>query len=201
MEKPIITAGVLSDTHLPYRMKTLPPAVMRAFVGVDIILHAGDVDRSEFLAPLRDIAPVHAVRGNVHLADGSSGGRDLPLVVQLTLAGREVVVVHGHQQGMWGALRKIPDIFLSAFVANANSKFNRRISRRLHREFPHADVVIFGHTHAPFEKRLGDTLFFNPGAVAPTRHMRPSIGFLRFWQDRVETEIVFLKNGRMTNSE
>ena len=195
MEKPIITAGVLSDTHLPYRMKTLPPAVPETFAGVDIILHAGDVDRFECLAPLQKIAPVHAVRGNVHLADGSSGGRDLPLVVQLTLAGKNVVVVHGHQPGVWGALRKIPDIFLSAFVAHANQKFNRRISQRLHRLFPHADVVIFGHTHAPFEKRLGNTLFFNPGAVAPTQKVHPSVGLIRFWRDKIETEIIFLSNG------
>ncbi len=196
MEKPIITAGVLSDTHLPYRMKELPPAVVEAFSGVDIILHAGDVDRIEFLSPLRKIAPVYAVRGNVHLADGSSGGRNLPLKIQLTLAGREVVIAHGHQPGVWGALKKIPDIFLATFITDANCKFNRRISRRLHRIFPHADVIIFGHTHAPFEKRLGKTLFFNPGAVAPTQKMRPSIGFLRFWQDRIETEIVFFSNGR-----
>lgn len=193
----MLTAGVLSDTHLPYRMKTLPPSVIKTFAGVDIILHAGDVDRIEFLSPLRAIAPLYAVRGNVHLADGSFGGRDLPMDVQLTLAGRKVVVVHGHQPGVWGAIRKIPDIFLSLFDANANSRFNDRISRRLHRLFPQADVVIFGHTHKPFEKQLGKTLFFNPGAVAPTAKMQPSIGFLYFWEDKVEAKIVpVAPNGR-----
>lgn len=195
MEKPIVVAGVLSDTHLPYRMKTLPHAVVETFAGVDIILHAGDVDRLEFLSPLRAIAPLHAVRGNFHLADGSFGGRNLPPVVTLTLAGRKVVVVHGHRPGVLGALLKIPDIFLSIVLAHPNERFNHRISQRLHRLYPQADVVIFGHTHKPFEKRLGKTLFFNPGAVAPTVKMRPSVGFLRFWEDRIETEIVWLSPG------
>jgi len=36
------------------------------------------------------------------------------------------------------------------------------------------------------------TLFFNPGAVAPTNEARASVGLLRFWATSVEPEIVFL---------
>jgi len=193
MCEPIAVVGVLSDTHLPYRMKNLPPEVMRAFSGVDLILHAGDVDCEEFLDPLRAIAPVYAVRGNVHLGDGSFGGRTLPREVQLTVAGRTVVMVHGHRRGVWGALLKVPEIFLSLFMAKANSQFNRKIARRLHKTYPDADVIVFGHTHAPYKKQLGNTLFFNPGAVADTRKNGPSIGYLRFWDDIVEAKIYPLR--------
>jgi putative phosphoesterase len=52
--------GVLSDTH-----GHLPAEVVLAFAGVDLILHAGDLDTPEVLARLRQIAPVVAVRGNM----------------------------------------------------------------------------------------------------------------------------------------
>jgi len=52
--------GVISDTH-----GLLRPEVAENFKGTDLILHAGDIDRPEVLAALRDIAPVKAVRGNM----------------------------------------------------------------------------------------------------------------------------------------
>ena len=52
--------GVISDTH-----GLLRPEVAEIFKGTDMILHAGDIDRPEVLAALREIAPVKAVRGNM----------------------------------------------------------------------------------------------------------------------------------------
>ena len=51
--------GVISDTHGLLRTQ-----VMEAFLGVDLILHAGDIGDAEVLAKLQTIAPVIAVRGN-----------------------------------------------------------------------------------------------------------------------------------------
>ena len=51
--------GVISDTHGLVR-----PEVARAFDGVDLILHAGDVGTAEVLKELSSIARVIAVRGN-----------------------------------------------------------------------------------------------------------------------------------------
>ncbi len=69
--------GVISDTH-----GELPPGVAEAFRGVDLIVHAGDIDRPEVLEALGFIAPVRAVRGNM---DGGSWAQ--------RLAGGEVVEV------------------------------------------------------------------------------------------------------------
>jgi uncharacterized protein len=52
--------GVISDTHGLVR-----PEVLKAFRGVDLIVHAGDVGGPGVLAALRTMAPVVAVRGNV----------------------------------------------------------------------------------------------------------------------------------------
>ena len=51
--------GVISDTH-----GLLHAEVERAFEGVELILHAGDIGSAEVLDGLRAIAPVVAVRGN-----------------------------------------------------------------------------------------------------------------------------------------
>jgi uncharacterized protein len=54
------TVGVISDTH-----GYLRPEAVEALQGVELILHAGDVDEPEILEELGAIAPVLAVRGNV----------------------------------------------------------------------------------------------------------------------------------------
>lgn len=54
------TIGVISDTH-----GLLRPEALDALQGSDMILHAGDVGDPSILDRLREIAPVHAVRGNV----------------------------------------------------------------------------------------------------------------------------------------
>lgn len=40
-----------------------------------------------------------------------------------------------------------------------------RLPVHLKRRFPHADVVVYGHTHTARAELLGGTLVFNPGAV------------------------------------
>ncbi|MDE3200997.1 MAG: metallophosphoesterase family protein [Acidobacteriota bacterium] len=55
--------GVVSDTH-----GLLRPEVAPALVGVEYILHLGDVGNDSILAELERIAPVHAVRGNIDLS-------------------------------------------------------------------------------------------------------------------------------------
>ena len=54
------TIGVVSDTHGLVR-----PEAMDALRGVDLMLHAGDIGSISVVEALREIAPVHAVRGNV----------------------------------------------------------------------------------------------------------------------------------------
>jgi uncharacterized protein len=51
--------GVISDTHGLVR-----PEVNKAFTGVDLILHGGDIGSAEVIDALRALAPVVAVRGN-----------------------------------------------------------------------------------------------------------------------------------------
>jgi putative phosphoesterase len=186
-EPGIVTVGVLSDTHLPYRLKRLPDEIFHIFRGVDLILHAGDVDRIGFLKELAALAPLRAVQGNLHFADLSDGGRDLPVELRLTIAGRRVIVNHGGWPHFWA---KASDWLVENWLGPSKDQLNRRIAGRLARLYPQADVIVFGHTHAPYQMWHDGTLIFNPGAVCPTRGQVPSVGKLYLGADIVEGELI-----------
>ena len=77
--------GIISDTH-----NLLRPEVLAALDGADAILHAGDISRPEILERLREIAPVHAVRGN---AD-KEWAEELPPMLDLSLDGLRICMTH-----------------------------------------------------------------------------------------------------------
>jgi len=66
-----LTVGVIADTH-----GHLGAGAIEAMAGVDLILHAGDIDAPPVLEALGTIAPVLAVRGNM---DQGSWARQLPI--------------------------------------------------------------------------------------------------------------------------
>lgn len=164
-----LTVGLLSDTHVPYRLKRLPEAALDALTGVDVILHAGDVDDPAALEPLYEIAPVYAVRGNVHFMDFSDGGASLPAAIELQLVGSRVVLTHGHRPGLLSFWFKGWDMLARWLNLGDRGIFNRRLVRRLVRLYPQADIIVFGHSHRAYAAYVGDILLVNPGAVCPTR--------------------------------
>jgi uncharacterized protein len=121
----------------------LDPQVATLFKGVEHILHGGDIGRPDILAELETIAPVTAVSGNT---DDYPGYQQTRVV---TLAGRKFLVHH---------------------IVTPGDK-NTPIQERIETESP--DVVVFGHTHKPFARRIGPTLFFNPGYAGRQRFSMP----------------------------
>jgi putative phosphoesterase len=192
-KKTSLTAGLLSDTHLPYRMKQLPEAVLDALDGVDVILHAGDVDRPRALMPLEEIAPVYAVRGNVHIFDLSSGGASLPQLIEICLAGHQVLLTHGYLPGLTSFWHKGRDVALRLLGTSDNARFNASIARRLAHLYPQADVIVFGHTHRAHVEWIGDTLLVNPGAVCPTPREQPTVARMWLGHGPARVEIVRLE--------
>lgn len=63
--------GVISDTH-----GQLLPEVLQVFRGVDLIIHAGDIDNQKVLNELEKIAPLVAVRGNMDFGEWAGGLRE-----------------------------------------------------------------------------------------------------------------------------
>jgi uncharacterized protein len=146
-------AVVLADTHVRAGAgpRRLPAGVYDALGDADLILHAGDVLTDDLLDELRAFAPVHAVLGN---NDYGLAGL-LPDTRVVDLDGIRVAMVH-----------------------DSGARAGR--AARLHRRFPDADVVVFGHSHMPLNERgIDGQLLFNPGS--PTqRRMAPThtIGIL-----------------------
>lgn len=184
-----VIVGLLSDTHLPYRLRQLPRDVLHIFRDVDLILHAGDVDRIEYLRELAELAPLHAVRGNLHFTDLSDGGRELPAELRLAIAGRSVIVNHGGWPHLWS---QAGDWLVENLVRPDKDLTNARLARRLVQRYPQADVIIFGHTHRPYQAWHSKTLILNPGAVCPTGRQAPSVARLYLGPGTVEAEVITL---------
>lgn len=78
--------GVIADTH-----GLLRPQAVRALTGVELIVHAGDIGNPQVLEGLRQIAPVHAVRGNT---DRGEWANDLPATEVVQVGGARLYVLH-----------------------------------------------------------------------------------------------------------
>ena len=78
--------GVIADTH-----GLLRPEALAALVGVDAIVHAGDIGSAEILDALRRIAPIVAVRGN---NDRDAWAASLPEIAKTEIVGIRIWVVH-----------------------------------------------------------------------------------------------------------
>src|SRR5258706_6068936 len=147
--------GVIADTHCPEFSARLPQRLFEVLAGVELILHAGDVNREETLADLSRIAPVTSGRGD-HDAQLAS----LPAVRELTVDGRRIVVVHGNRS-RW---LEEPQTLLWTLPLG-HYKPHKRLPAVLRARFPDADVVVFGHTHRAFIDAARKPLVFNPGGV------------------------------------
>ena len=134
--------AVLADTHSPRHWKRCPDAVAAALEGVDLILHAGDVCLRGTLEELERFAPVRAVRGNNDGQDVADWGA--PETWDLELEGLRVAMVH-----------------------DSGAATGR--GRRLKRWFPEADLVVFGHSHIPWDAVHEGQRAFNPGSPTDKR--------------------------------
>lgn len=153
---------VIADTHLKraWPRRTLPAPAIDLLATADVVLHAGDItepEHLELIATLAD-APVHAVLGN---NDTELEGA-LPETLELELAGVQVAMIH-------------------------DSGPTRGRQRRLHDRFPTADVVVFGHSHVPWnDTGVAGQLLFNPGSPTERRQQpHRTIGVLELADGQV----------------
>jgi len=117
-----VRIGLLTDTHLSSDRSLLWDSVSKAFQGVDLILHGGDIVWPAVLDWLEEIAPTLAARGNNDL------GFDDPRVQDtqwLDVEGFRLAMVHD----MEPETRPIAEL----------------TSRYLGGE--PADILVTGHTH------------------------------------------------------
>ncbi len=176
--------GVIADTHIPDLMPSLPPQVEEIFRGLDIILHAGDICHLDTLQHLEDNFTITmAVAGE---RDSSEAKRYLEDKKVVRFGNRSVGMIHGHHEKRsdrwWSALKRrlmrvSPYEGLYKYVLD---------------QFQGVDCIVFGHSHHPYIKVWNGVLLFNPGAVAPTSGLRPSVGILDVDERTIKGRIVYL---------
>jgi hypothetical protein len=169
--------GVVSDTH-----GFFDPRLAELLAGVELILHAGDVDKQGVLDRLEEIAPVCAVRGNVDHAQ-----LGLPLRIAVRFGGVQVEAMH-QLPAAQSELEKW------ASHAKVNAPAPRGAQVLLESFDPNTRVVIFGHSHSPCAVTLGGKLFFNPGSAGKGRFSLPRCcGVLEVSRQGVEATILSLQ--------
>jgi len=159
--------GVIADTHVPQRLKRLPAGIDRAFDGVSLILHAGDINCLSVLVELGRIAPVLAVAGNA-----DPPWWKLPRSRVVEVDGCRIGLTHGH-----GGWRR----YLADKVREKLGIWEQpRYLRYARVAFQDVDVIITGHTHRPHLAYVEGALLFNPGAIAPDYYTfpGPTVGLL-----------------------
>ena len=134
---------IVADTHVPKRARDLPAELWAAIEQADVVLHAGDWVDVALLDELeRRARRVVGVAGN---NDGPALRARLPEVATETLGGMRFAVVHetGAAQGR---------------------------EERCAAAYPDADVLVFGHSHIPWDTRTESGLrLLNPGSPTDRR--------------------------------
>ncbi|MEH1166125.1 YfcE family phosphodiesterase [Micromonospora sp. CPCC 205539] len=140
-----------ADTHLPKRARDLPGPLWSAIDAADVVLHAGDwVDETLLDAMAARSRRLIGVYGN---NDGPALRARLPEVARADLDGLRVAVVHetGPRTGR---------------------------EQRCAARFPDVDLLVFGHSHIPWDTEApGGLRLLNPGS--PTdRRREPNATYL-----------------------
>ncbi|MFJ5549181.1 metallophosphoesterase family protein [Streptomyces sp. NPDC093225] len=134
---------LMSDTHVPARAGALPGELLDRVPRVDVVVHAGDwVDAATLDLLEARARRLVAVYGN---NDGPDLRARLPEVAYADLGGLRFGVVHetGPAQGR---------------------------ERRCAERFPDLDVLVFGHSHVPWDTVADDRLrLLNPGSPTDRR--------------------------------
>lgn len=158
--------GVISDTHIPH-FKQLPAAIWQYFKDVELIIHAGDLSVLSVLSELETIAPVVAVQGNIEQQEVIL---KLPIKREVKVGYCRIGIVH--------------------ILGDSHNRV--KVARQ---EFPTAHVVVYGHSHIPYNQEHDGQLLFNPGSATDRRRQpRCSLGLLHIDDDTqsVRGELIYL---------
>lgn len=133
---------LLADTHVPTRAKGLPAQVWEHVASADVVIHAGDWITPDLLDELEQRSSrLVGVWGN---NDGTELRGRLPEVARVELAGMRWGVVH-----------------------ETGAKARRE--ERMRAAYPDLDVLVFGHSHIPWDTEHEGLRLLNPGSPTDRR--------------------------------
>jgi putative phosphoesterase len=159
-----VKVAVISDTHTSGSSRVVPSGVWPYLESADHILHAGDVVEPSLLDEMKALAPLDVVLGNCDGYDIKDWGAGEELEIEL--GGVRIAMLH-----------------------DSGARGGR--AERMRKRFPDARVVIFGHSHIPWNEDVDGLLLFNPGSPTWKRQApMTSMGLLWIENGEVEGEIV-----------
>jgi uncharacterized protein len=135
-----VRLAVISDTHLSAPTPWFEAVYAKYLAPADRLFHCGDSTGLAMWSFLLQHPRFEAVAGN---SDASDLAASLPAILERSIAGRRLAVVHG-----WG-----PRPGLSGRIAEALGD--------------RADLIFFGHSHAFEDTTSGKTRLINPGSLRP----------------------------------
>lgn len=160
---------LLADTHIPARARRLPTAVLDAIDAADIVVHAGD---------WVDVATLDLVESRSREFHGVHGNNDGPeLRERLSEIDRFSVETLGFA------------------VVHETGPAARR-EERMDQAFPDTDVLIFGHSHIPWDTVTPRGMrLLNPGS--PTdRRRQPVCTMMSLRIDRGTLDVTLIPVSR-----
>ena len=134
---------LIADTHVPKRARDLPARVWDEVAAADVVIHAGDWVEPALLDTLEARAKrLIACWGN---NDGDELRRRLPERADVTLDGLRFTVTH---------------------ETGASTGRDARMAKA----YPDTDVLVFGHSHIPWDTTTKTGLrLLNPGSPTDRR--------------------------------
>ena len=144
---------IVSDTH---RRNENYIKVLEQVSPVDMVIHCGDIEGSEYLIAQSAGCPVQMVTGNNDFFS------DLPREKEFNVGRYKVWLTHGHNY----------------YVSMGNE--NLKHEARMHG----VDIVIYGHTHKPVVDIEDDIIAVNPGSLTYPRQENRKPSYIIMELDR-----------------
>ena len=140
---------IVSDTH---RKNDNYLKILSRQDHLDMVIHCGDVEGSEYAISQAADCPVIMVSGNNDFFS------ELPRESAVDIGGKKVWITHGH------------NYYVSMSVETLKQEARSR----------GADVVMFGHTHKPYLEIEEDLVTLNPGSLSYPRQegRKPSFAIM-----------------------
>ncbi|MFH1761987.1 MAG: YfcE family phosphodiesterase [bacterium] len=145
---------------------SIPDKVFTCFENTDHILHAGDICTRGILTDLRALAPVTAALGN---CDEYPLLSELRKIVITEFCGIKILLLH-----IFHPRHSVKNMMGTIRDNNIN-------------------IVIFGHSHIPFNKRIEGILYFNPGSCSKPQGKCRTIGII----DIAGSDGIYSASGRI----
>lgn len=155
---------IISDTHA--RDKNVE-VVLEKEKNIDLLIHLGDVEGSEYYIETLADCPCEMVKGN------NDYFSDLSPEKVISIGNHKAFITHGHYYNVSVELRTI-------------------VMEGIERE---ADIVMFGHIHRPVLEELHGVTVLNPGSLSLPRQSNHKPSYMMMYidsDDKITYEIKYL---------